>query len=209
MRIISKEEGSSSTCDRDEAAKNRIASFIPGHSNLSELDSVLSEWIWEWETLASDFIKMNLWVDVLNKLDECLRFIITEFGDLLLVTMVDLQATAPITADELERERQGVESLQLAKTILSWTGEFLNRAIEKDVYNSIEVCTLRKYFVCIVTITATYPTEPTLNITHSDMFYRIPYHILHNLYCSCLREYSTHCCHQTSYFRSITLLPLI
>ena len=142
MKILFKIESTLPQFDGDQGEKETITSFTLGLNNPHELNSVLTNWKWGWGTLASDFVNLRLWIDVLNKLDECLRFIILEFGDVLLVSMIDVQSLlmpSEKTAEILEREQQCIGCLQLAKTILNWTSVMLERGILKDLYNSIEV----------------------------------------------------------------------
>ena len=142
MRIIYKIESSSPQYDGDKGDRQTITSFTLTLDNYQELNSVLVGWKWGWGTFASDFVNCRLWIDVLNKLDECLSFIIDKFGATMLVTMVNLQpssAPEPQTAAFLKREQQCAGCIELAKTILSWTGTLLEKGVLKNVYNSIEV----------------------------------------------------------------------
>lgn len=142
MKILFKIESTIPQFDGDQGDKETITSFTLGLDNPHELNSVLADWKWGWGTLASDFVNLRLWIDVLNKLDECLRFIILEFGDVLLVSMIDVPSLlipSEKTAELLERDQQCKGCLQLAKTILNWTSVMLERGILKDLYNSIEV----------------------------------------------------------------------
>jgi hypothetical protein len=142
MKILFKIESTLPQFDGDQGVKETITSFNLGLNNAHELNSVLGNWKWGWGTLASDFVNLRLWIDVLNKLDECLRFIILEFGDVLLVSMIDVPSLlmpSEKTTEILEREQQCEGCLHLAKTILNWTSVMLERGILKDLYNSIEV----------------------------------------------------------------------
>jgi hypothetical protein len=142
MRIIYKIEGSTPQYDGDRGDKQTITSFTLTLDNYQELNSVLVGWKWGWGTFASDFVNCRLWIDVLNKLDDCLTFIIENFGATMLVTMVDLHSLSvpePQTAAQLKREQQCAGCVELAKTILSWTAKLLEKGVLKNVYNSIEV----------------------------------------------------------------------
>lgn len=142
MRIIYKIESPSPQYDGDKGDKRTITSFTLTLDNHEELNSVLASWKWGWGTFASDFVNCRLWIDVLNKLDECLNFIIKEFGATILVTMVKLQSSytpEPQTAAFLVWKQQCDGCIQLAKTILKWTSTLLNKGVLKDAYNSMEV----------------------------------------------------------------------
>ena len=142
MRILYKPGGQDAQYNGDRAASANIISIAVNHQNMLEFDSVLAAWSWGWGTLSADFIDLEQWIDVLNKIDEYLRFVITEFGDRLLVSMMTSQ-TIFDGAETIEciRERDlfCINAVQLATTILSWTSTMLKRAIHKHVYNSVEV----------------------------------------------------------------------
>lgn len=142
MRILYKPGGQEAQFNGDGAASANLLSIAVNLKNMLEFDSVLTAWSWGWGTLSADFIDLEQWIDVLNKIDEYLRFIITEFGNRLLVSMLTSQSIIE-GAEKIEclRERDllCMNSVQLARTILSWTGTILKRAIHKHVYNSVEV----------------------------------------------------------------------
>ena len=122
--------------------KERITSFTLHLDNARELDLLLTGWKWGWGTLASDFVNLSQWIDVLNKLDESLRFIVDEFGSDLLISMIDvrlLDTSSEKSASMIEREQQCNNCLHLARTILRWTTVILERGVLKTVYYSTEV----------------------------------------------------------------------
>ena len=146
MKIPFKTESPLTKGDEYHLVKEKITSFTLNLNNASELDFLLTGWKWGWGTLASEFVNLNQWIDVLNKLDESLRFIVDEFGSELLITMVDARSLVKAsekTASMLEREQQCNSCLQLARTILSWTTVILERGVLKSVYYSIEVRTFK------------------------------------------------------------------
>jgi hypothetical protein len=120
-----------------EIAKNALVAFVLGFHNLSELDNLLSIWDWGYGVSAADFINLGSWIQVLNKLDECLSFILTEFGDSLIVSMFSECSI------EDKNQKQCADAIHLASTLLTWTSNLLSRAIHKEVYNSLEVCKIQ------------------------------------------------------------------
>lgn len=139
--------------DGNEGEKATILSFTLTLDNSHELELFLSNWKWGWRTVAAELINLRLWIDVLNKLDECLSFLINTFGDQLLVSMCTFQHVLDSQAKTLvpvhmtaERQKQCSDCLKLAQTILNWTSTMLERSIHKDTYNSIEVSQTVSYF---------------------------------------------------------------
>lgn len=142
MKIPFKTESPLTKCDEYHLAKESITSFTLQLNNATELDALLTGWKWGWGTLASEFVNLSQWIDVLNKLDESLRFIIDEFGNDLLISMIDVRSMGKLSeksASMLEREQQCNSCLQLARTILHWTTVILERGVIKTVYYSMEV----------------------------------------------------------------------
>lgn len=135
--------------DVHKEATTKIMSIAVELHSMLEFDSVLVAWSWGWGTLSADFIDLEQWIEVLNKLDEYIRFIISEFGDRLLVSMLTSRSifeAAEKTECMRERDQLCENSVQLARTILCWTSAMLERAIHKHVYNSIEVSKKHAYF---------------------------------------------------------------
>ena len=140
MKILYKIEGLSPQFDGDDGPKDTITSLTVGIHSMVDLEAVLNGWCWGWGTLSADFVNLRLWIDVLNKLDEFLKFIIVEFGDQMLVTLVNTTAESVEETPRItERDHNCSISLRLARAILRWTWIMLERAVNKDVYNSIEV----------------------------------------------------------------------
>jgi hypothetical protein len=152
MRILYSIDSLVPQLDGYEQAKDSITSFTLGVDNALELDLILAGWVWGWGTLAAEPVNLRLWINVLNKLDECLSFIIFEFGDFLLVSTRNEALVYTVVGDTIydekesntlstsEREKRCEDCLQLARTMLTWTSSMLEKAIHKDVYNSLEVC---------------------------------------------------------------------
>jgi enolase len=129
-----------------EIAKNALVTFILGLQNLSELDDLLSSWEWGYEVSAAEFINLGSWIQVLNKVDECLNFILREFGDYLIISVLDECFKENKNEIVKEKEKQCADALHLATTLLTWTSDLLSRAIHKEVYNSLEVSRIQCYF---------------------------------------------------------------
>ena len=142
MKIPFKTESPLTKCDEYHLVKEKITSFTLHLGNARELDSILTAWKWGWGTLASDFVNLSQWIDVFNKLDESLRFIVDEFGRDLLISMIDVRSMdkpSEKSVSMLEREEQCNSCLQLARTILRWSTVILERGVIKTVYYSMEV----------------------------------------------------------------------